>query len=96
MDDSYVPLILHVAEEEGVSDHLKKMFVTFEVAKESEQFYGVDFVAGEYGKSDASASEKVDLFVEGMIENSEVYEEDFDRLYKKHQETVDRLMEKYA
>lgn len=95
MDDSYVPLIMHIAEERGVSNHLKKIFVTFEVAKESEQFYGVDFVAAEYGKSEASASEKVELFVDEIIDNSEIYEDDFDRLYAKHQETVDRLMQKY-
>jgi hypothetical protein len=95
MDDSYVPLILHVADERDVSDRLKKMFVTFEVAKETEQFYGVDFVAAEYGESDASASEKVELFVDGMVDNAEGYQEDYERLYEKHQDTVDELFDKY-
>jgi hypothetical protein len=92
----YVPLLIHLANEKGLSRDEKRHIVTLELAGQENEYFGVDFVAGEWQLSDADAETKAEKFIDDVLTSKDEYEEVYKKYYEKFEETVEEKIEKHG
>lgn len=92
IDSKYIPILIREARERNLSDEATRMVVGFEVASESESLYGVEYVAGELGKADATDAEKINAYIIDVLRSIEEYRENYERIEGEYGDVIDVLL----
>lgn len=91
----YVPLLISLANEKGLSEEEKRMVVTLELAGQDNQFYGVEYVAREWDMADEDAETKAKKFIEDVVYGDETYREMYEEFAQEYAETIEEKLDQY-
>jgi len=96
MESEYIPLLLELGTEQGLSEEQKRMLVTFEVAGQEYPYFGVEYVVTELGLEDATTTERVEAYIEEVIAIEEEYEDQYEEYYQEFGGTIEELLETHG
>lgn len=91
----YVPLILTRANEQNLNRKTKRLLIAFEVVDSHRDFYGVDYVAREFNMRNSTAAQKVDTFIDDILDNKQAYLESLEDIESQYGQEIDQLLSKH-
>lgn len=91
----YVPLILTRANDQNLDKDVKRLLVAFEIIESRRDFYGVDYIAQEFNMQNSTAKQKVDAFIDDVLDNQDVYQDQFEEIEEQYAQEIDQLLRKH-